>query len=73
MKAVVSPNPASSIIILHGIEVREVTLASTQGEQFQLAAEAQSGESRVDVSHLAAGLYLLSTGNRVYAKVLIIR
>ena len=73
MKAVVSPNPASSILILHGIEVREVTLASTQGAKFQLPAEAQSGESRVDVSHLSAGLYLLSTGNRVYAKVLIIR
>lgn len=73
MKAVVSPNPASNTLVLHGIEVREVTLASTQGEQFHLPAEAQSRESRVDVSHLSAGLYLLSTGNRVYAKVLIIR
>jgi hypothetical protein len=73
MKTVVSPNPASNILTLHGIEVHVVTLASTQGKQFQLQAEAQSGESRVDVSHLSAGLYLLSTRNGVYTKVLIIR
>jgi hypothetical protein len=73
MKALVSPNPASSSLLLHRIEVREITLASTQGEQFHLPTEAHSGGSRVDVSHLSAGLYLLSTGNGVYAKVLIIR
>jgi len=73
MKTVVSPNPAFSLLILHGIEVRAVTLTSTKGDQFQLSAEVTDGESRVDVSVLSAGIYILSTGTGAYAKVLINR
>lgn len=72
-RMVVSPIPASGIIILHGIEVRVVKLTSSQGAQFQLSAEAHAGESRVDVSNISAGLYFLSAGNEVYTKVLISR
>jgi hypothetical protein len=73
IKVSVSPNPASTILILRGMEVRMVTLTSTKGEQFHLSAEAFDGESRVDVSTLSAGLYILSTGNKVFTKVLINR
>lgn len=60
-----APNPARDVVTLQGIgsAPQTVTLYSTAG--VKLMEQTVSDGSRLDISHLPEGLYVLRCGNRV--------